>query len=70
MNWRAKPLTCLQTIVKLISSTTTKTGLKIKAGVNRKKYETGIKVTNEDMEDINIKRNKFQGDWNYMIKPN
>lgn len=70
MNWRAKPLTCLQTIVKLIASTTTTTGLKIKARINKKKYETGIKISNQEMEEINISRKKFQGEWNYVIKPN
>lgn len=70
MNWRAKPLTCLQTIIKLIASTTTKAGLKIKARVNNKKYETGIKVSDNEMEEINIKKSKFHGEWNYIIKPN
>jgi len=69
MNWRAKPLTCLQTIVKLISSTKTETGLKIKARVNKRKYKTGIKVTNEEMEGLNLKKHKFHGDWNYTIIP-
>lgn len=69
MNWRAKPLTCLQTIVKLISSTKTASGLKIKAKVNKKKYKTGIKVSDEEMEGLNIKKHKFHGDWNYTIMP-
>jgi hypothetical protein len=69
MNWRAKPLTCLQTIVKLISSTKTESGLKIKAKVNKKKYKTGIKVSDEEMEGLNLKKHKFHGDWNYTIMP-
>jgi hypothetical protein len=69
INWRARPLVCLQTVVKLIASTTTQTGLKIKARVNKKKYQTGIKVTNSEMENINLKRSRFQGNWNYVIKP-
>jgi hypothetical protein len=67
MNWRAKPLTCLQTIVKLISSTKTESGLKIKAKVNNKKYKTGIKVSDEEMEGLNLKKHKFHGDWNYTL---
>ena len=69
MNWRAKPLICLQTIIKLISSTKTNSGLTIKAKVNKKKYATGIKVTDEEMKKLNIKGSKFQSDWNYTINP-
>lgn len=69
MNWRAKPLTCLQTIVKLISSTKTESGLKIKAKVNKKKYKTGIKISDEEMEELNLEKHKFHGEWNYTIIP-
>ena len=67
MNWRAKPLICLQTIVNLIGATTNKKGLKVTAISDEKIYETGLKVTDEDFEKININRDEFHGEWNYII---
>jgi hypothetical protein len=55
--------------VKLISSTKTESGLKIKAKVNKKKYKTGIKVSDEEMEELNLEKHKFHGEWNYTIIP-
>jgi len=67
MNWRAKPLVSLQTIVSLIASTTTKTGLKVKAAADDKIYQTAIKVTEEDMKKTNLTKDEFHGEWNYII---
>lgn len=68
-NWRGRPLETLSIIVNLIASTTTKTGLKIKCGVDNSKYETGIKVSDEEMKNLNIILNNFHGEWNYIISP-
>jgi len=69
-NWRAKPLLNHAIIVNLISSTTTQKGLKIKCKINKRKYVTGIRITDEQMKLINIKKHEFHGDWNYTIYPN
>ena len=68
INWRGKPLLTYKTIINLITSTTTKTGLKVIARLNKKKYKKGIKVSNEEMQQLNIQKNKFHGEWNYKIK--
>lgn len=68
-NWRGKPLETLETIVNLIASTTTVTGLKVTCAVDKNIYERGIKVSDEELEGINIQRNKFCGNWNYTISP-
>jgi transposase len=68
-NWRGKPLRSFQTIVNLIAATTTATGLKVHAEVNEQLYETGIKVSDQEMAQVKIKRDKFHGDWNYEIQP-
>ena len=68
-NWRGRPLETLSIIVNLIASTTTNTGLKIKCGIDNSKYETGIKVSDEEIENLNISRNSFHGEWNYVISP-
>jgi hypothetical protein len=68
-NWRGQPLVDLQTIVNLIASTTTKTGLVVQAALDTNVYETGIKVTDEEMAKLRITPCKFHGEWNYTIAP-
>ncbi|MBW6537614.1 MAG: ISAzo13 family transposase [Mariniphaga sp.] len=69
-NWRAKPLTSLLVIISLIGATTTTTGLTVKATLDEKIYLTGIKVTEQEKKKLNIIRNDFHGEWNYVIAPN
>ena len=69
-NWRAKPLTSLSVMINLIGATTTTTGLKIKANLDEKTYLTGIKITEQEKLKLNIERNNFHGEWNYIISPN
>ncbi|MEI6133319.1 MAG: ISAzo13 family transposase [Bacillota bacterium] len=69
INWRAKPLTSLETIIELISHTTTKEGLVVKAIVDKNIYPTKIKVTDKEMSQLNIQRDIFHPEWNYIIKP-
>jgi len=68
-NWRGRPLLSHQVMVNLIGATTTKTGLKIKARLDNGNYETGRKVSAEDMKRVNIEAQGFRGDWNYQISP-
>lgn len=68
-NWRGIPLETLEVVVNLIGSTKTKEGLEVHAWLDKKKYEKGIKIADEDFHEIHIKRNKFHGDWNYEIRP-
>ncbi len=68
-NWRGKPLISHQTIVNLIASTTTKTGLLVRAALDTTYYETKRKVSNQDLAQVNLTRAEFHGDWNYSIAP-
>ena len=68
-NWRGKPLRSFQAIVNLIAATTTTTGLKIHAELNTEAYQSGIKVSDEELALVKIRRDKFHGDWNYEIQP-
>lgn len=68
-NWRGRPLTSLQTIVERIGSTTTKTGLTVRAALDEAEYETGIKVSDERLAQVKLKRSQFHGDWNDAIYP-
>ena len=67
--WSGVPLTDLHTVIKLIKSTKTSKGLSVKAIIDKKVYEKGIKVSKSDYGKINIIRNKFHGEWNYSIFP-
>lgn len=69
INWRAKPLTSLAVILELISHTTTKSGLTVIAMADINTYKTGIKVTDQEMKQLNIQRDDFHGEWNYTISP-
>ena len=68
-NWRGRPLLTRQTVVNLIGSTKTKTGLEVKAVLDENTYQSGIKVTDEEINSINIFKEKFHGEWNYEIRP-
>ena len=68
-NWRGEPLRDYETIVNLISRTTTAKGLQVTCRLDRRKYPTGRKVTDEEIKRVNLKRNTFHGDWNYTIHP-
>lgn len=68
MNWRGKPLVSLEVVVNLISNTTTKTGLKIKASINKNEYKLGEKVHDKDFAELNIRYHEFHPEWNYVIE--
>jgi len=68
-NWRGKPLVDRATIVNLIGSTKTEEGLKVRCELDTKKYPKGIKVSDEQLEKVKLKKHDFHGDWNYTIKP-
>ena len=68
-NWRGKPLISHQVIVNLIAATTTKTGLKVSADIDPNIYPTGRKITDAEMDQLNLVRDEFHGEWNYTICP-
>ena len=68
-NFRGKPLLTRETVVNLISNTTTKTGLKIQAVLDENEYEKGREVSDEDIAALNISTEIFHPEWNYTIKP-
>ena len=68
-NWRGRPLTDRLAIVELIGATTTKTGLKVECLLDTRTYEKGIKISDAEMEMLNIEGDDFHPEWNYTIKP-
>jgi hypothetical protein len=68
-NWRGRPLISLDTIVNLIADTRTTKGLTIHSVLDQNVYEKGIKVSDEEMAQLRIRREEFHGEWNYSIHP-
>jgi len=69
INWRGKPLRSYQTVVKLIAGTTTRTGLNVQCELDPYEYEKGRKVSDAEMETVDLRPHKFHGEWNYTIHP-
>jgi len=68
-NWRGRPLINYETIVNLIGSTRTDTGLRVKARLDRRRYPLGSAVSPRDMKELALTQSVFHGDWNYTIAP-
>ena len=68
-NWRGDPLRDYETVVKLIAKTTTAKGLTVTCRLDRRQYPTGRTVTKDELAHINLQRDRFHGEWNYVIRP-
>lgn len=68
-NWRGEPLTDYETVVNLISHTTTTTGLKVSCRLDRRRSPVGRKISDDEWEKINLIPDDFHGDWNYTLQP-
>jgi hypothetical protein len=68
-NWAGTPLRSVPLMLACIRGTRTETGLKVKASLNRKRYRTKIKVSDQEMKGLNLKRHKVCPNWNYTIRP-
>ena len=69
LNWKGEPLINYQTIINLIGGTKTRAGLKVKAVLDTNDYETGIEVSDEELEAVRLRRHKVHPAWNYTISP-
>jgi hypothetical protein len=69
MNWRGRPLVSHEVVVQLIGTTTTRTGLKVRAELDPGSYPTGIKVTDAELAAVPLTGHAFHGEWNYTITP-
>lgn len=69
LTWKGQPLVNYETVVNLIGATTTKSGLRVKAVLDRNEYETGVKITKSQMESLRIRPHKTHPAWNYTLQP-
>jgi len=68
-NWQGQPLESFDIVVNLIGSTKTESGLKVHSALDGTKYEKGRKISDDELARVNLQRNRFHGDWNYIIRP-
>jgi hypothetical protein len=68
-NWRGRPLTDRVAVVELIGATTTKAGLKVECALDPRTYQKGIKVSDAEMQSLDITGDTFHPEWNYTIRP-
>ncbi len=69
LNWAGEPLRSLSTMLNYIRGTKTDTGLKVEATLTDKQYEVGLKVTAQEMKELNFKRRRICPQWNYVFQP-
>ena len=69
INWRGKPLRCLQTIINLIAATTTDAGLEVYARLDTDPYPQKIRVPDNEIQAVNLHGDQFHPEWNYVIAP-
>jgi len=69
MNWRGTPLVNLATIVSLIGSTHSTSGLRVRSEIDRGRYPGGVSITDAQLAQVRLERHRFHGDWNYTIHP-
>jgi hypothetical protein len=69
LNWKGRPLVSFETVVNLIGSTRTRTGLRVKAVLDDRAYETGQKISLDELRALRLQGHRFHPDWNYTLSP-
>jgi hypothetical protein len=69
LTWKGQPLWNLETVINLIGATRTRSGLRVKAVLDTARYETGVKISDEQIDKQRIRRSQFHPEWNYTVLP-
>src|SRR5438270_2201758 len=69
LNWRGRPLTSHEVVVKTIAATRTSGGLRVEAALDTGDYPTGIAVSKERLQALPLERHATHGAWNYSLHP-
>lgn len=69
LTWKGQPLWDHEAVINLIGATRTKSGLRVKAVLDKNEYETGVEISDEQMEELCIRRHKTHPAWNYTLSP-
>ena len=68
-NWEGQPLRSLETMINYIRTTTTSTGLKVRASMTRREYPKGVKISDAQMAGLNLCQHTVLPNWNYTLLP-
>jgi hypothetical protein len=68
-HWSGQPLSDYETIVRLIRGTRTQTGLAVNCTLNTRSYPTDTKVSNQQMETLDLLKHPELPEWNYTLLP-
>jgi Rhodopirellula transposase DDE domain len=69
LNWKGEPLVNYETVVNLIGGTRTRSGLAVKAVLDTREYQTGLEISAEQVEELQLRRHAVHPDWNYTLSP-
>jgi hypothetical protein len=69
MSWRGRPLVSHEAIVELIAATQTRSGLKVRAELDKGSYPLGVKISDRELAAVPLKRHDWHGEWNYTVAP-
>jgi hypothetical protein len=69
INWRGRPLTSHEVVVKTIAATRTSGGLRVEAALDTGDYPTGIAISRQRLDALPIQRHPVHGTWNYTLHP-
>jgi hypothetical protein len=68
-NWRGRPLVSHEVIVELIGATTTRSGLNVRAALDKGAYPLGVRVSDRELAAVPLRRHDWHGEWNYTVLP-
>jgi len=69
LTWKGQPLWNYECVINLMGATRTRSGLQVKAVLDTKRYKTGVKISDEQIDKQRIRGHQFHPEWNYTILP-
>jgi Rhodopirellula transposase DDE domain len=69
MNWRGRSLVSHEVIVELIAATQTRSGLKVRAELDRGRYPLGVRISDRELAAVPLRRHDWHEEWNYTVLP-
>ena len=69
LNWQARPLDSLSTMINYLRTTRTSTGLRVRASITRREYPKGVVITKKQMGALNLHQHQVLPKWNYTLLP-
>ena len=68
-NWAGQPLESYETVLKFLRTTKTAAGLVVNATLLNGDYQTGSKISQAQMDSLNMRQHRVLPMWNYTLVP-